>query len=386
MKNKNLFKILILVMLIILTVGFASAADDADNMTVSDDTSGDTDNIVGISEEDVQTDDVISLSNDDVIGEEEFGTYVDLKNLIDSCPEGSTIDLNKSYRYGGNGYFTITKQLTIDGHGHTVDGNNYRAIEVEHSNIVFKNIHFSGRSSYGSAIYTKGAYNNLTFINCTFHATSQVSSSYDGGLVYINGGSNTFIDCSFNDTTGNKDYYTHSGGKNYYHNSNIKNGGLVYLNGGDNYFEGCNFTNAYASYYGGAIFINGDNNTVRDSMFINNSVTYFNHNTDGGSIYFNGSDNKVINSNFTDFTCGRNGGAIYFNGSNNSVINSSFKRDYYNTYFSYNDDFEKADFITNNRPQQGVAIYFAGTAVLKIQLSIWECPVREFILQVPTVM
>ena len=70
------------------------------------------------------SDEVISSAQNDVVGAD-AGTFSDLKTKIDAASEGSTITLENDYVYEGSNInpITISKQLTIDGKGHAIDGN-----------------------------------------------------------------------------------------------------------------------------------------------------------------------------------------------------------------------------------------------------------------------
>ena len=128
------------VLLAILTIGAASAADDtiSEDLAVSDDVdevsvdaSVDCDVISedsGVEVAASSEDDVISDGNS-TIGDE--NTQVELQNKIENTAEGDTLVLDKDYAFTGpvsEGNpigISINKAITIDGKGHTIDANGY---------------------------------------------------------------------------------------------------------------------------------------------------------------------------------------------------------------------------------------------------------------------
>lgn len=88
---------------------------------------------------------------------EGIGTYTELKNLINSGND--TINLDKDYAYDSSdnmNYVGISKQITINGNGHTIDAKNLvRHFYITGNNVVLKNITFIngfGSTSYGGSI------------------------------------------------------------------------------------------------------------------------------------------------------------------------------------------------------------------------------------------
>ena len=68
--------------------------------------------------------DIISSSEGEIISEKDDGTFTALQNKINNASDGSTIILENDYAYD-KGFKTsginISKPLTIDGNGHTID-------------------------------------------------------------------------------------------------------------------------------------------------------------------------------------------------------------------------------------------------------------------------
>ena len=143
--NKKILFVICLI-LFISSLSFVSATDDLNQS-----------NDVSVSE--------------NVLGTDE-GTFLELQEKIDNAKDGSTINMDKDYIYdgdeGGEG-ITIAKDITIDGKGHTIDGNHATGIfSISWCNVVLKNITFiNGQSeSDGGAIYIETS--NIEIYDCIF--------------------------------------------------------------------------------------------------------------------------------------------------------------------------------------------------------------------------
>ena len=145
--------------------------------------------------DDVQT---FELNNDsqDILVAADDGTFTDLQNKIYDASEGSTITLDRDYAYD-DGFsasgIKITKDLTIDGNGHTIDGKSKSRIFmvlfglVENNKVTLNNINFvNGNTNYyGGAILN---FANLTVNNCKF---TNNYAYYCGGAINSVG----YLDC-----------------------------------------------------------------------------------------------------------------------------------------------------------------------------------------------
>ena len=199
--------------------------------------------------------------NEEIISEEGTGETTQepksFTNLNDTINGNSDdyISLDSDYNYTDDDSdfqhgINITRDVTINGNGHTIDGNNAaRIFQVQECTVVFQNIDFvNGRSpgSYGDAgalwVYD-GA--KATAENCTF---TNNHGTYRGGATH---GDCTAINCTFtnNGVNGNKDE---------------KDGGS--MNRGT--AIDCTFVNNHAGGCGGAIF----NGTAVNCTFIYNSA------------------------------------------------------------------------------------------------------------------
>ena len=244
MLNKKIIFLAIL-LISLLSLSAVSAADD----TASD---------ISSTIDDVTLEKTV---NEEIISEEGTGETTQepksFTNLNDTINGNSDdyISLDSDYIYTDDDSdfqhgINITRDVTINGNGHTIDGNNVaRIFQVQECTVVFQNIDFvNGRSpgSYGDAgalwVYD-GA--KATAENCTF---TNNHGTYRGGATH---GDCTAINCTFtnNGVNGNK---------------NEKDGGS--MNRGT--AIDCTFVNNHAGGCGGAIF----NGTAVNCTFIYNSA------------------------------------------------------------------------------------------------------------------
>ena len=178
-------------------------------------------------------------------------TFTDLKNLIDTASPGNTIKLEDDYTNDGfitaDG-ITISKAITIDGKGHTLDAKgSSRIFKINAENVTLKNIIFkNGHGNNGGAIQwmnTKGIAENCTFISC---------SAENGRSVYWNG-ENEMI---------NKSRFDHS--------TATQNGGAIYWNANSGEIANSIFTNSRAQ-NGGAVYVPENRNVeIKSSIFDSN--------------------------------------------------------------------------------------------------------------------
>ena len=204
-------------------------------------------NETAIANEDNQ--DIMGETNDEIINtgaEAEIlgrddGTFTALKNKINNAPSGSTITLENDYTYNpgsDDDEIKIDKSLTIDGKGHTIDGNSKASgFSLASNNIVLKNIKFTNCNNYvGGAIYVYETYNHFTINSCTFTNCK----AYSGGAIYARDVSNIDIINSIFDSNGVK--------------SSTGNGGAIWLTADNVNIENNVFINNIAN-KGGAIYL-----------------------------------------------------------------------------------------------------------------------------------
>ena len=193
--KKNM--IFIMLILILFTLSAVSAADNS------------TTDVVGLEDADdepisIEKTQIIEKTENDDVLKDGNNSFSDLEKLIDDAKSGSTIVLDRDYindDYDDDG-IKIKKDITIDGQGHTLDGNyNSRIFRVSDDyKIVFKDIIFArGQVHDGYSDpedWRGGAINGYcTAINCYFtdnRATGWGSAMYSG----------IAINCTFEDNYG----------------------------------------------------------------------------------------------------------------------------------------------------------------------------------------
>ena len=239
-----------------------------------------------------QTHETISLNSTQ-------GNFTELNNLING---NSEIELKKDYYYLNENDFRngilITNSITINGHGHKIDGNNKaRIFKINAENVTLKNIIFINGNEdygYGGAIYCNQS--NIIIENCSFIN----GISYYGGAVYFEKCNATIMKSNFT--------------------NNFAVEGAIYSNEGLLSIRNCDFTDNYAVLKGGAIYTN-TNSTIEKNKFNSNKVDFYG----GGVIY--SADNK-IKINYNVFSNNNaityDGGAIYLNNVETSIENNLF--------------------------------------------------------------
>ena len=186
-----------MLILILFTLSAVSAADNATTDVVGLEDANDNE----ISVEKIQT---YGETENNATPEDKHNSFGDLEKLIDDAKSGSTIVLDRDYindDYDDDG-IKIKKDITIDGQGHTLDGNyKSRIFRVSDDyKIVFKDIIFArGQVHDGYSDpedWRGGAINGYcTAINCYFtdnRATGWGSAMYSG----------IAINCTFEDNYG----------------------------------------------------------------------------------------------------------------------------------------------------------------------------------------
>ncbi len=330
------FKLIIIVALavLIISIGTVSADENTthDETLKLDSTPGE---IQGI-----DTNDTVS------IGEE--ATFTDLQNTINSAAPEDNITLEEDYVYNtgfSTGGVSITKSLTIDGNGHTIDTDSQsRAFTIAADNVVLKNLQIIGSGNAGAVTITGS---NVVIDNVTFNTSH---STGNGGAVYSTGANtgiyySTFIACV--SANGGALYLGDSStvSKSKFINCTASNSaGAIYinalcnvsncifdhnsaLNGGDVYVAASecglivsNFTGSHADAKGGAVFIGNAGFNIIGCQFTS-CVAY----EDGGAVHMsNGSSGSVMTCTFTECTADGDGGAVHFMGEECEISDTIF--------------------------------------------------------------
>ena len=238
--------------------------------------------------------DIISSSEGEIISEKDDGTFTALQNKINNASDGSTIILENDYAYD-KGFKTsginISKPLTIDGNGHTIDAKeSSRIFKCFDNKIILKNINFyNAKYKFeGGAIHNEA---NLEIYNCNFI----------NNCVYYN------------------DYYTYtdvdriSGGAIYSTNNLILSNCKFDSNSADQ---------AWFAAFGGALSCNGNVEITNCIFNKNDAGNAYGNGGDGGAIYNKGNLN-VYKSKFTN-NYGDDGSAIYNNLGTLNLYDSTF--------------------------------------------------------------
>ncbi|WP_461461285.1 hypothetical protein [Methanobrevibacter sp.] len=236
-------------------------------------------------------------------------TISDLNETINSG--NSSIILDSNYNYSGDtdsrfielGGIVVSRDLTIDGRGHTIDlGGKIRFLKVSDYSITLKNINIINgyTSKDGGALYIdKG--------NCNI-ANSSFTNNYadDGGPIIINNGGALYI------ANGNCSIVNSSFTNNY-----AEDGGAIRIEKGNITIINSTFNSNKVRFKGGAIYIFMGTNNITNSTFITNNAD------SAGAIYSQNGNSIIINSTFNSNNA-NNSGAIYIYYGNGSIMNSTF--------------------------------------------------------------
>ena len=317
-------------------------------------------------------------NNGNTGGASNGGTIAELNETINGGSSSSiTLDNDYTYNASTDSGFTsgiiVSRDLTIDGQGHTIDlGGKIRFLQstISGINLVLKNINIkNGNAAYGCAVYIingSGSFINSTFtdnnatnggaVNIENGRGSFINSTFTGnnagygGVVYITNGSGSFINSTF---TGNAAYRggavnidksnysfansTFTGNNAVYGGAvniedsigsfinstfagnNAVNGGAVYIINGSGSFINTTFTSNNATYDGGAVYIINGSGSFINTTFTGNNATY-----DGGAVYIINGSGSFINSTFTGNNATYDGGAVNIYTGSGSFINSTF--------------------------------------------------------------
>lgn len=244
------------------------------------------------------------------------GTFTDLAGEIPN--DNGELNLTRDYRYDAEndtefksiGIHVWSSSITINGNGHTIDGNDQsRAFEFFGSNVTVKNLKIiNGLASdyrYAGAISFRNS--NCTLINCTFINNNATDG---GGAVHLENSNQKIINCTFI----NNSAIRYDGG--------ICTGGAIQgLNSCSNcIIDNCTFINN-TSHYGGAIrWYGGSNSIVSNCIFINN--TALRNDYWGGAIDWGGENGTIMDSNFANSRFYD----IFLSGENNRIIDCNCSR------------------------------------------------------------
>lgn len=278
--------------------------------------------------------DTLSATKEDTLSASQ-GKYKELSDLIDKTKENGVIKLKTDYKYDDSftkDGITISKAITIDGNGHSIDGNNLaRAFYITGSNVIIKNILFkncyigNNNDVYGGSIYwygSNGLLSNCIFVNSRSVTLNSYSQSYNhysyGGAVYWYGNNGKLTNCNF------RDCYSSYNDKTNYKNSIC--GGAVYWIGGNGVLTNSRFThctvNAYTTSCGGAVYWSSYDGKLTNCEFTNCFANSKNT-ANGAAVYWSGGYGLIENCRFVGNAENENG-VVYISGNYMDVESSYF--------------------------------------------------------------
>ena len=217
----------------------------------------------------------------------------------------------------------ITTEITIEGSGFTISGNNrFRIFVVNGGTLTVNNLAMTkGNSDWGGAIVNVN--NGLLTINNSSITSSRAA---EGGAI----GNDSTLTVTNSDISSNSadvggaihsiGGILHVTGGSVNSNSSLKYGGAIYHESARLYITNVQLTGnkvveAYA--YGGAIYGHEGSITISGSVFSNNKAS-----DAAGAVYQSDGSLQVETSSFLDNTSGHRGGAIYCTGCELHVANS----------------------------------------------------------------
>ena len=331
-----------------------------------------------------------------------------------------TITLTRDITLDG-GLPKITSNITIEGNGYTISGNNrYRIFYNDGGALTINNLIMSeGAESDGGAIFNwrgtlvisestfsdnsaeyRGAIANWGTLAISESTFSDNSAELGGAIANIEGelsiSDSTFSDNSADDSSGaianwgelsisDSTFSNNSAGKSggaiynwgelsissgtFSDNSAGKSGSAIY-NWGELSISSGTFSDNSASDFGGAIANEGELN-ISDSTFSNNSAEL------GGGAINSGEDGElsIINSTFSDNSVELGGGGAIANGDKLSISDSAFQNNLAvqgGAIFNWEELSISNSAFSDNLADQGGAIFNAEYGELSITNSTFS--------------
>lgn len=219
-----------------------------------------------------------------------LNTFDDLSVLVNNTPEGGILVLEDDYKFvnGTNKGILISKSITIDGAGHTLNGNKLsRMFNITADNVTIKNINFVDGNAFGRYF----------------------SNEAGGGAIYWNGANGIVENCNFTNNRGSgieddpfdkEETWVDENGTVWHSirvrpmGAKINEGGAIVWNATNGTVNRCIFKSNGVGYpnYGGAICWRGDSGNVFESEFYNNDGW------GGASICWIGDKGTILYSKF----------------------------------------------------------------------------------------
>ena len=308
MKMKYFYYLMIMLFLLVISSGIASAAnqtsdalqidDDSSDLTLDNGINEDLSNSIAdeISSKDSKdlSEEIIGVSKDSQDSKLSSKSFSDIQKKIDNAKEKGTVSISGKYSATSNKNITITKSITLKGSNNAVlDFKKLSPLIVVKKsctltieNITFTNFKNKYSDKYGNdvvSLITKGASKlsvNLILKNCKF-------TDNQGSLIHVS--KLTANNCNFNNNEANSDVI-------YSNYGNIKNSKFINNLGVDNGVicsknkftcDNCVFQKNGAFESNIYVIFSNDCN-IKNSKFINNKGNGY------GAVY---SKNKVTCDN-----------------------------------------------------------------------------------------
>ena len=306
------------------------------------------------------------------------GNFTALQNEINNSD--NTLEITQDYVFDNSTDYelkvgiTINKSdLTINGNGYTIDGQNQsRIFIIEGNNITINNLNFiNGHGTSGAAIFIDPNY-SLTTNNVTFkdnHAHAPYNSGY-GGAIIVKGNYTSTNDKFINNNADKGSAISSQYGKLKINNGtfisdNDINWALIHAMYSTIYIENITFANI-ASNYSSAIYMEDSKGKIKKCDFINLTA-----NMTAGAIGIKSVPEEITieDCNFISTISEKNGGAIYtdVSGENRAngnitltnILFSDCKSEFGGAYLQLggNLTIDNASFISNYAVFNGGAIY-----------------------------
>lgn len=318
MKLKETFMVLVILCFLVSLAGVSAA----DNNTINNNQKTVLTNID-------DSNSVLETSISDNLTENSK-TINDFRNEIENSGDNSVIKIDKDYyftndtTYDNRGITILNNNITLDGQGHTFDGNSSNMsflFRINGNNVVLKNINFINWNFYNSYDIVEWIGNDGVLENCKFINNSGVT----GGAIDWTGIAGLMYDCEFiNNTADNGGaifWYGDEGiinGCNFFNNSAYENGGALYVYGRSFTLSGSRFELNSAD-EGGAVYWENDKGFIDESIFINNTAD------SGGALFLYNGPFDVIESTFENNNATDSGGAIYWASMEGNVTQCYFE-------------------------------------------------------------
>ena len=323
---------------------------------------------------------LISSSSEDILSEKDNGTFTALQDKIRNAAEGATIELENDYANDGvlaDGIL-ISKSITINGNGYTIDAQHKsRIFNVTANNVVLNDIKFiNGNATLGGAIFCEG--DNVTIWNSTFINNAAdwgganyfkntishliITADFINNVAQISGGANYFndnvVNVSISGDFSDNVAANGSGAANYFFKSVTD----VYMVG--DYLRNIANSNCNGSDKTGSGGANCFNKTAVNVIILGDYADNVGYR--GGANFFYGAASNISITGDYDNNTGRlYGGANYFmNTLTDSTIDGKYSNNKATTWggANYINKFAKnviisGDYIGNSAVE-GAAIFF----------------------------